>query len=526
MPTLKMDAPQLEGLDFGLDIVSQLPEVSDVIAGGVPQAWGNIQAQWASSSAAVYGQATQQVLGGIITRVGIPAHELREIGNQIVNVYAEVLDAFELASDRIRDEFIGILTRLDLEKKLANAGVTLGANAAAAIPIIGAVVRLVISVVQIAVQAARAQKEQPRIYPATQFDADQDSVVFRAFLETVQSTRDWTGLWSPPAWQQTRGAIVQSFSFQTLESKGVRIVTNNPEPGAIGCVPNTDTLHGGLEIWLERNRIVDTGQFLPTSQQQGTWLFKQLQAEGPSLFCVNADALRGRWADYFYNLRVWLRESPKVSRRLEDAVVKYFRRTSIDLPYAKDFESRGISARASRDFVEHLLPLREAAGLERQQKHALQTLTCAYVDETFAGLQMQRWLRATWEDNRRKLLEHPARFEVDLSNVPDPEYRKELARRGVPAIPRGSFDIAGPSIDDAAQDRARTQSRARTVRKTPVAAGSFPTKKHGRPVVVSLELSGLEVVDVDPIRPTNPLAREPIPAWALPAAAIVLLALA
>lgn len=55
------------------------------------------------------------------------------------------------------------------------------------------------------------------------------------------------------------------------------------------------------------------------------------------------------------------------------------------------------------------------------------TLTVAYVDETYPLIKNDSRIRDVWEDSRRKLLDHPARYDVELDMIPDDAYRSQMA---------------------------------------------------------------------------------------------------
>jgi hypothetical protein len=57
----------------------------------------------------------------------------------------------------------------------------------------------------------------------------------------------------------------------------------------------------------------------------------------------------------------------------------------------------------------------------------VKTMTVAYVDETFPAIAESIKLRQEWEKNRNKLLEHPARMNVELDMIPDKPYQDAMA---------------------------------------------------------------------------------------------------
>ena len=70
----------------------------------------------------------------------------------------------------------------------------------------------------------------------------------------------------------------------------------------------------------------------------------------------------------------------------------------------------------------------------------LQSIVCAYVPPGAPALAADVSLRNYHEDMRKLLLGHPARREVELDMIPDPEYRAAMAQ----AQMHGAFDMVAP----------------------------------------------------------------------------------
>lgn len=498
MPILTPDRGPLENVQLTLDLASQLPEIADIRAtGGHPNALDVAAREWRRRTGIVWQQAAQQTLGGIVANVGIPVHEMRRIGGELVNVYSAVVGGFDVKTAAISIAK-QLATDLELENTLANTAGALGEKVASAVPIIGAVVRLVVSVTRIAVRVARAEKgkfDKPIYYQRSGFLAAQDSAFYAdSFAHPLQNTRDWTNIFSPPGWELRMGQVKHTFAKHELDEGDGWRVTMIEGQGGLGQIPGENWLHQSIEFYGS-GPGVDPGQYLPTANQQATFLWAQLQSQGPSIMCVDAAAVGARWADYLFYLRRWLHESGKLSTKQQDRVIDFLRpavgwrarprgRSSGDAPTWENLD------------VESFAPVQAAERLRKAQRAALDTLTCAYVDESYEAIMRDKPLELQWEHRRRQLLEHRARFAVDLDNVPDQAYRAELMRRGVPD-PRagaGGFQAEGGTKPEITERR-----------------GGGLRIGGGRALVVADEGDGPVLRptedEPDPIRETAPYAR-------------------
>lgn len=422
------------------ELRSQVPEPADWAAAQATGASADLQARWTETSAELWQGAAQQLLAGVTTNVGIPIHQIAFYGKKVLTVFNTVREAMGEEAINVIELAGEAISQSNLAQSLGKSGAAIAGEVSSAIPILGAVVGLVLSFVDLAKQVAAKQDAQRKvIFDPASFSAELDTTIYRTrVLGKIENSSDWTEIWSPPTWAERINWLKED-----LKGGGVRVKIGNPAGSALGIVPGTDWLNRGFELFdvggRRPIRAFDPGRFWATAQQQGTWIWGVVNRVGPSMFTVDANASAERWEHYLWSLREWLafgdhRPGDKWGRGLVDDlnVMKAFDWAPwMDPKQIEERRNRGRSGTLRDPYgAARARPVREAKALRERQIAALDTLTVAYVDPSFKALEDAE-LRTKWEQRRRDLLEHRARFDVDLENVPDDEYRAELAARGV-----------------------------------------------------------------------------------------------
>ncbi len=435
MPKLSTEDPIIKSLPT---IGAYLPDITAMAESshGLPGIWQMIEASWAFKSDIQWQRSSQVTAAAIATNIGIPVTKVfRDVVEMIgVDVNELVGDAVAQALGALADE------AKELLKRTLEEGVGIAVDAMAAIPIIGWVVDLLWDIgtlIKKLVDIVQGQsEEQRRKYPITRFHPQTDADYYNnILLGPVENTKDWTNIFSPPG---TRGAAWESpFRLQDLEGGGVRIISSGPIMEQLGCVPGAGYLHQSLEVGA-RGGSRDAGSFLPTARDQGSWLWKHIQkGELPSMYTIDVDKCRGRWMQYLMDLweSVWF--SDIGYSRASDAWDLIAPRANWDQgalmriakPRAPD--SRLKWQKPDYKFLDLVVPIHELDVLEKRQLGFLNTITCAYVDESFAAIASSQVLKERWKLRRKQLLHNSARCEVSLEDVPDAPYRQALRDAGV-----------------------------------------------------------------------------------------------
>lgn len=425
-----------------------LPDLGEVleVAGGVPAAQFAAGARWALAAANNWQLGAQLTLGHVVSTVGIPAFE-------VFDVVMEALgqDVSELFDDALRqsgETLNQALSRLEKSdegkvvsaaKKGLAAGVGPAVDAAAVVPVLGWSVQIAWSLAMLVRRVAQLLKDQnqqqQQLYEESSFSAEGDHLVFEGYLQRLQQTRDWTLIFQAPGWGKPK-SWMEPFGRHVLgddgKQFGLRFLTTNPINGAMGNVPGTGWCHQSLEV-LD-GKPVEPGAFLPSTRGQAGWLWEHvIKTNGPALYTIDTGKLIDNWSTYLHDLRVYLSEFGLSDSELKKILLFWNGANDAKGNYRKIFGwvSKGKPKLAPTDDEwEKYQPVREASDLAERQRALLDTLLVAYIDDSFAALKADPSLKALWLERRQQLLSHPARCKVDITNVPDADYREALKDSG------------------------------------------------------------------------------------------------
>ncbi len=448
MPKLSSDDPILKSLP---EMVAYLPNVNEMAesSAGLPSAGLLIQESWAFQSDIQWQRGVQVTGAAIATNIGIP---VTKIFRDVVEIIG--LDVRDLVEEAV-DKALVALTRLGEKAKeilldTLEAGVGIAVNAMSAIPIVGMVIDLLWDIgmlIKNLIDIVRAQREeQESIYLPTRFEPEIDATYYKQrLLNIVKNTKDWTSIFSPPG--IGRGAAWQPLFFiSTLKGGGKRIMTSGAlDVNWLGCVPGSGYLHQSLEVGAAGGTR-DAGSFLPTARDQGAWLWKHIQkGELPSMYTIDAAKCRARWESYLMDLWVTLWETNDLSDSMKadawDLIApragsKQGALMRLAKPRARDTRLKW--QKPDEKFLKLTVPIYELDVLEKRQRGYLDTITVAYLDESYAAIAGSSILKTKLKLRKKQLLRHGARCGVSLDDVIDKPYELALRESGVGSVRCGT----------------------------------------------------------------------------------------
>lgn len=418
----------------------------------------------------------------------------------------------------------------DLSRAALEAGLTIAQNILSAVPIVGNILSAAIGVARfIAGLFVRGSPEEiPLRVPWVEYSRDLDEDVVNHVLTEAMKGTDWTELYMP-ALDYTAG---RGFSMERTRKGGPRrafgVFTGGGEPdfrGGLGFMPGTERLTQIIQVatvshqsHTRRDAVTDVGSFLPSVSQTltGTWAMVT-KVGNPDMYKVKAGELADAWEAYFgrffadafdqYNrfdlgTDGW---SGKIflSKALSPLVViepkNGDREFGVDIsrlpgPFVRPgiFERRGDMTYLRPDQA-YIGPALQA--LKRQQKAALaRSLVCALVRPVqvrgrpaFAAFEDRsaplssgfatfgEELRAYCLEMRKKLLEHPARFELAAFG-PTPAEARRLKRWApdVEAVDPPYHDQLQPTLGSGSQFTSRPEPI--DVERSPLESGAPKTR--------------------------------------------------
>lgn len=443
------------------DVSLRLPDIAEIQAdAGNTGLLGALEGLYSQRSAEIWQQTSQIGLGGILSSVGMPVLSMFDATADAmqVNVVDEVRDALEQTYGdyrKARNE-MGMSPNGGQALDLAvGVGAGVAVDLASVVPVLGYVVRGVWAIANLIVRiskiAKQSQAQAQIIYPPTTFNPELDNGVVNLSLSSIRNSRDWSLLFSPPSLGKGVGTVSDYAKVKLHD--GWEIVRRDAyeyaSAGYTGMVPGTGWLHRGIQ-WRNHQQMQDTGSILlPSTRNFGIWLWKHImgaQKASPSMYCIDPD-IGTLWRGYIYGLHQYLYEEGDF---LSEAARKSIIQTLNKDPQGRKIFGWGNKIKPSASEVENYQPVRECEVLRQRQMAYLDTLMCAYVDDSFVAIKKSASLRARLEQRRGQLLQHPARCGVDLASVPDKAYRDALMQSGVGGGPCKTvgLNLAAPGFAD------------------------------------------------------------------------------
>lgn len=425
MPILP-DDDAIKRLRIWDGIGETLPDLTGALATADPDALAEWRVRYQLQTATIWERGTQKQFGAVIANIGQPAGPTY-VG--MLNAVAMDPDALNVLA--ILYETLGArLTKIaqnQIEEALRQ-GIGLVAKLATAIPIIGLAAKIAIDVgfaINDLVRLVKTQDDEPdRVWNPAAFDPGSDVGFADMILRTMANEHDWTRIVEPPG-AGSRAQFVPDFTAAPLSHGGLRVASTDLGSGKLGYIPGTATITRQYEtsgtLWL------DTGRYFPSARDLALTCWGMATKNSPAMYCVNGYTAASRWRTYLGTLRDWIQETDKLSNEEKRNFVRHL---TADLDWAP-FSTRSQPGNWDNYGIERTKPVRRLKAHAQRQMGYLDTLTCAYVTLDFAAFRGDANLQAKWRNNRRTLLQHPARCLVDLDNVPDHDYRLELESRGV-----------------------------------------------------------------------------------------------
>lgn len=428
MPIL--DPASIPGVALDLEIATQLPDYAAIRDAATPASMEAAARSWRRRGSVAIQQATQQTLGGIVTNVGIPLGELRTVGGQVVEVARSLGGAWKVDTSLI-SVAKELLDDAAMTRALKESTILVASQIASAVPIIGAIIEMGVSIIRLAIKATRdmAARDREATVERALFTPERDLAVYtELFRSRVTYAKDWTGLYLPPSREIAGGQVKYAFDVKEITGGGWRITPGAPDPQALGQVPGSNYLHQALEFDRE-GLALDTGTYLPSANQQASWLWGQIASGGPSLFTLNVSVGEGAWEQYFSMLSRWA-SAGHIKGKRRDALSKWWSARGVTVPLDRVITDKELSA---------LPPVKAFAAIRDAQLASLKRtpeISC-YVTRSYGALQVPA-MRVEVERVRREVLASDA-SSVDLDNVPDLELRAEIRKRQRPG---GGLQIA------------------------------------------------------------------------------------
>lgn len=428
---LSKNDPLIRDLPTGVTETLPDPNLVAENLGGSPTAQAVLKSQYAFDNTQIFQEASQVAFGGIVSGLGAPTILFEALTDALefdvqraaVEVLEQIYGTLENALSTISDASVQALKDgID-----AGVGVALdtATTAAQAVPVIGLVIQIAWGVGKLIFKVAKIIKEQGKdsaqiLYPKSKFDpiADRDTLNL-AVLGRLRASTDWSEMFFPPGLgyaHQWQGP----FGVTPLEAGGTRIISNNPLGlDGVGFVPGTAMLHQSIEIL--NGQVTEAGTtLLPSSRQHCLWLWRNItNTNSPSTFTVDCVRVLQKWQRYIDELRVFLNETDLVSPEDKKKVFSFYNEKD-----GVTIFGWGDGSKEQDTYQPALL----AHALRTRQFALLDTVTCAYIDESFGAVQDAQ-VRVKWELRRKELLDHPAICTLDLGNIPDPVYRFAVEER-------------------------------------------------------------------------------------------------
>lgn len=254
-------------------------------------------------------------------------------------------------------------------------------------------------------------------------------------------TSDWTRLFVPRIGNDRR----------ILEIESGWVFDSHDGGAGLGYIPGTQQVSSAIQAFWHRKSSrtrgsqathQDVGDFFPGPAQLMTAIDQQVQRPGPALWSVVPSEIRDAWREHrdaTMSFAAELYFGRGLGGTGLDRLNEEHRRLIVQQLVAPLHVSmldgeprRGILAanswspkRPPDDIVEAFVePWCDR--MEKRQEHYLGTVSVAYADPNSAAFKRKPKLRDKMLEMRALLLESPARFNVDLRDVVDRSYARDL----------------------------------------------------------------------------------------------------
>jgi len=447
MPKLSEQDPALALLPKQLPPSFAYPDVNQIVqdAAGDPAIIQTVNGWVSERAAGIYQGGGELGLASIVTRIGVAAEATVEnVANAIdesdtdwsTGVVNSVTDTLGAAGSLVNA--IASVSDADAERLVKEAmqlGIGISIQLISQIPVVGWIAKLawtfgnaIYQIVQVVKHAN--DEDEPPAYPAVSFNPERDLNRFNEkVLVPLRDSHDWTEMFRPPGGGiNPNAAWLGEFETWALGSGnkiyGRKISTTNSCSDCLGFVPGTAWLHDDIEI-VGMN-VKDTGNtYLPSSRQHALWVWEHIaRHNSPALYTVNAKQLSSAWKNYLVGLRMYIEGSDELSPDQKNKLINYYNKDAAGkkiFGWGKPRTTQGGAWIPDEDSLAYQ-PVDASRTVRERQLSFLDTLTCAYVDDSFGAMDDPD-VKAKWIERRKDLLQHPAVCNVDLAMVPDLLYR-------------------------------------------------------------------------------------------------------
>ncbi len=338
----------------------------------------------------------------------------------------------------------------DLAEQLTGSVIGVVTNALSAVPVVGPIANMIGAVVLTIMNLRSKPKEEVQEFfsPLTQYNPDAEELMMNNTLPLLSGS-DWTPLFLPRLGNDVRierrdGGMCPAW-----------VMLSSERSKHAGFIPGSQQIAGPIQAYVVRQANPhgdfctkytdhrDIGDFYPAAAQLLTAVSEQVQRPTAALWSVRPDVILEGWREHFESIvesagEWWAGDRLAgagmggASTDLRQKVVQSFLAPYFVYESQPGVFTRGLFSsnwtpgreHQMRSFVDELVqPWCET--IARRQEHYLGTTVVAYADPASAAFSDPA-LRTKMEEMRRLLLESPARREVDLDDVIDPEYRTAL----------------------------------------------------------------------------------------------------
>ncbi|MCA9656127.1 MAG: hypothetical protein KC501_39855 [Myxococcales bacterium] len=358
--------------------------------------------------------------------LGLPANLISQVSQSLGPLALQPPESIDALADALTTTAIGITV-----------------EALASIPVVGPIARAIGSMALMLRDLARRQQNEARDYlpPPQVYSRDAEEVVMNTQLLPALLTSDWTRLFTPRTGQNR----------YVMETESGWIFDSRDGGSGLGYIPGTQQISSATQAFWHRKSSraggsqathQDVGDFYPGPAQLMTAIDQQVQRPGPALWSVVPSEIRDAWrehrdatmsfaAELYFGRGLSDTGLDRLNEEQRRLVVQQLV-APLHVTMLDGKPRRGILAanswspkRPPDDIVEAFVePWCER--MEKRQEQSLGTIAVAYADPNSAAFERDPKLRDKLFQMRALLLESPARHNVDLRDVVDRSYAREL----------------------------------------------------------------------------------------------------
>lgn len=434
MPRLNPNDKKIANLELN----GALPELPDLVAlakNADPRAMAIGQAELGAQSATIWQIGGQRILGAILSNTGIPSGKAFDAAMSAIEIQPTALDVLKILRAAMGGT-VDKLTKSSLQKAFAD-GIGIATDLIGSIPVAGwvagAIIDAGVAIFRLVKLVQESDKPPEVTYERATFSPWLDRAMAQGVIATTAYKLDWNALFSPPGIGSTH-AYIDAVTAQNLKH-GIRFsisgMNEGYSEGWTGYVPGRDRVTAQIEVVTMESgssflQVYDTGRLFPSLCDLSTLAWATITRNSPQMYCVDAAELMRRWRSYLGQIRDWIQSTGKLNTSQKEVVVSKLKPIYGWSSFNPDTEIQDWDGYQ----IDDSYPVKMLTTLRAQQLAFLDTITIAYLDETFEAFRRDTEMRDKLRTNLPLLLQHPARCRVDMANVRDEDYRKALIDSG------------------------------------------------------------------------------------------------